>query len=173
MTDKLKETCDRALIDTLPPTLKATLDRLVARGLDRRSILELVDALAGRAGWDFARGRPMISLAVEAYLEHREAQEKEGSVMENVTVRTTDPQCVANALLLTEFQEVDERKVAAWSDDQRAEAFEWAMREHLAASDNDDVERLLMPPHVRELYLNATAGRFLDEPNPSPNQRKQ
>ena len=71
--------------------------------------------------------------------------------MENVTRRTTDPALVASALLLTDFEEVDEAAVAAWSDDERASAFEWAMREHLHASDNDDVERLPRPMHVRRL----------------------
>lgn len=71
--------------------------------------------------------------------------------MDDVAHRVTDPEKVITALLLTEFNDVDEAAVRAWSDDQRAQAFEWAAREHLHASDNDDVERLPMPAHVKAL----------------------
>lgn len=71
--------------------------------------------------------------------------------MDNVAERTTDPESVVTALLLTEFETVEEAQVATWTDDQRAQAFDWAMREHLHASDNDAFERLPMPPHVAAL----------------------
>lgn len=61
---------------------------------------------------------------------------------------------VVNALLLTDFEEIDpwqEAVIANWTDRQREEAFEWACREHLSASDNDDVERLPCPADVRAL----------------------
>jgi hypothetical protein len=69
----------------------------------------------------------------------------------NICQRTTDPKSVATALLLADFEEVDKARIASWTYDQRAAAFEWAMREHLHASDNDDVVRLPEPSWVRDL----------------------
>lgn len=64
----------------------------------------------------------------------------------------TVDQCVTS-LLLTEFEnhESVERAVTDWTPEQRQVAFEWAAREHLHASDNDDVERISCPQHVNEL----------------------
>lgn len=70
---------------------------------------------------------------------------------DNVADYTMDPERVVSALLLTEFTELEVDDLSSWTDDQRAIAFEWAMREHLHASDNDDVERFEMPSHVKDL----------------------
>lgn len=43
---------------------------------------------------------------------------------------------------------VDESDVATWTDEQCRQAEEWASREHLSASDNDEVGRIPMPAHV-------------------------
>jgi hypothetical protein len=69
----------------------------------------------------------------------------------NVTRYTDDPESVSNALLLTDFDLVDADVVRGWTPDQRAAAFEWALRAHLHASDNDDVEPLPCPAHVLAL----------------------
>lgn len=77
----------------------------------------------------------------------------------NITERTTDRRQVADALLLTDvctsdgfYQDIGAVRaaVAGWDDGQRADAFEWAMREHAHAGDND-VGRLPAPPHVAVL----------------------
>ena len=83
----------------------------------------------------------------------------------DITVpRTTDPDTVFNALLLTDagmkagqleqgpsdFLRIEEA-VAEWTDDERAAAYEWAIREHFVASDNDNVKRVPKPPHVAAL----------------------
>lgn len=74
--------------------------------------------------------------------------------------RVTDPERVINALLLTDVcmtspleQDIAavERAVAGWDDEQRARAFEWAALEHLYANDNDEVERIPCPDHVKAL----------------------
>lgn len=75
----------------------------------------------------------------------------------------TDPDKVLHALLLTDAgmsadkplgpcdDELLEKAIAGWTDDQRAAAFEWAALSHLHASDNDDVVVPECPPHVEEL----------------------
>jgi hypothetical protein len=68
MTDHtryLTDLCDGVLIDSLPPSLKATLDRLLAAGEHRADILARVRRTA--------KGRPLTVAAVEAYLESRRA----------------------------------------------------------------------------------------------------
>lgn len=52
-------------------------------------------------------------------------------------------------LLLCGGHDVTEEVISGWTDEQCQQAEDWASREHLAASDNDDVERVPMPPHVR------------------------
>lgn len=48
-----------------------------------------------------------------------------------------------NALLLMGDVDISEERVATWTPDNLATAYDWAMRRHLAASDNDDV---IVPP---------------------------
>ncbi|MBY9045401.1 hypothetical protein, partial [Pseudomonas fluorescens] len=48
-----------------------------------------------------------------------------------------------NALLLMGDVDISEERVATWTPDDLAVAYDWAMRRHLAASDNDDV---IVPP---------------------------
>ena len=52
-------------------------------------------------------------------------------------------------LYLCGGHEVPRDAVTAWTDQQCQQAEEWAGLEHLAASDNDDVQRVPMPSHVR------------------------
>lgn len=70
---------------------------------------------------------------------------------EDEALYTDDPDMVVNALLLTDFQTVDESIVRSWTPDQRNEAFQWAAREHLHAGDNDEVVRCQCPAHVERL----------------------
>jgi hypothetical protein len=44
-----------------------------------------------------------------------------------------------DALLLVGDADIDESTIAAWTQEQRNVAYDWAMRTHLRASDNDDV----------------------------------
>lgn len=78
--------------------------------------------------------------------------------------RVTDPDRVLTALLLTDtgvappWTQSDgtdvttlQAEIESWTDDQRADAFEWAALSHLHANDNDDVEVPPCPPHVEKL----------------------
>lgn len=67
-----------------------------------------------------------------------------------MTRRTTSPKRCFCVLLLTDV-EPDLATIKAWTPNQRAIAVEWAMREHLLASDNDDVRRIKEPRHVGKL----------------------
>ena len=60
-----------------------------------------------------------------------------------------DNQSVYCALMLCGGHDVPESAVAAWTDEQCRQAQDWALTEHVAASDNDDVVRLPMPEHVK------------------------
>ena len=53
-----------------------------------------------------------------------------------------------NALLLMGDVDIGEERIAKWSDEERAIAYDWAMRRHLAASDNDDVVVPPRPPFI-------------------------
>lgn len=74
--DGLDAYCDQVLIDNLPLRLKEAMARLLRRGLQARSILELVSAQAraeaARVG-DPWRAEIFIT-AVEAWLEQQEAR---------------------------------------------------------------------------------------------------
>jgi hypothetical protein len=52
-------------------------------------------------------------------------------------------------LLLCGGHDVTEEAISGWTNEQCQQAEDWAAREHLHASDNDDVERLPMPLHVK------------------------
>lgn len=52
-------------------------------------------------------------------------------------------------LLLCGGHDVPSEAVTGWTDEECRQAEEWAAREHLHASDNDDVERVPMPSHVK------------------------
>jgi hypothetical protein len=60
---ELRRLCDDVLIDSMSPTLKASLDRLLAAGEHKADIL----ASVRRA----AKGRPLTVAAIEAYLESK------------------------------------------------------------------------------------------------------
>lgn len=70
---------------------------------------------------------------------------------DRITEGTPDVDQVISALLLTDFEEVDDMAVQAWTEEERIVAFEWAMREHLGASDNDDVPSIPEPACVQSL----------------------
>lgn len=63
---ELQRLCDRVLIDGLPPSLKATLDRLLMAGEHKADILARVRLAAKRAG-----SNGLTVAAVEAYLESK------------------------------------------------------------------------------------------------------
>lgn len=67
----------------------------------------------------------------------------------NITIRTTSPARVFDMLSLTD-KVPDLAVIKKWSPRQRAQAYEWAAREVLGASDND-VRRLKIPKHVAAL----------------------
>jgi hypothetical protein len=56
-----------------------------------------------------------------------------------------------NALLLTGAGEAIESEIAEWTQAQRDAAYDWAMRVHLSASDNEGVIVPKRPEHVRLL----------------------
>jgi len=57
-------------------------------------------------------------------------------------------EAVFTVLMLVGGHDVPREAVTAWTDRQCQEAQDWAIREHLVASDNDEVERVSMPAHV-------------------------
>lgn len=67
--------------------------------------------------------------------------------------RTSDINKVINALLLTDIDDYEllEKAVHTWTIRQRELAYEYAIREHLSASDNDDVRRLKCPKWVEKV----------------------
>jgi hypothetical protein len=50
---------------------------------------------------------------------------------------------------------VPREAITGWTRQQCRDAEEWAAREHLSASDNDDVERVPIPAHVACWYTEA------------------
>jgi hypothetical protein len=69
MANDLNRLVDDTLIAGLPPGLKDAIDRLLARGMSRLSILTAVRAMAAKAaGGDPNKGRLTVA-AVEAYLD--------------------------------------------------------------------------------------------------------
>lgn len=65
-------------------------------------------------------------------------------------------------LLLCGGHDVTPEAIAAWTDEQCQQAEDWAGREHLHASDNDDVERVPMPPHVKAHPPKPSSGGLWD-----------
>lgn len=59
------------------------------------------------------------------------------------------------ALMLMGDVDIGEERIAKWSDDERAIAYDWAMRRHLSASDNDDV---IVPPRPAFIPVAKFAG---------------
>jgi hypothetical protein len=66
MCDDLTRLCDSVLIGGLPPSLKASIDRLLAAGEHKADILARVRLAAKRAG-----SSGLTVTAVEAYLERK------------------------------------------------------------------------------------------------------
>ena len=67
-TLKLAHTTDLALIDTLTPSLKRTIDAALVCGLSKREILAQVRRAAGGK-------RTLVVLAVEAYIGAKQSGE--------------------------------------------------------------------------------------------------
>ena len=65
-------------------------------------------------------------------------------------------------LMLCGGHDVPREAVTGWTDQQCEQAEDWASREHLNASDNDDVERVPMPPHVTAHPPKPRAGGLWD-----------
>lgn len=68
--EAVKSALDKTLIDGLRPELKDTIDRLIARGMSKRAVLEIVRvtiARATRGSMDVDRGK-LTYAAIEAYL---------------------------------------------------------------------------------------------------------
>lgn len=57
-----------------------------------------------------------------------------------------------NALLLVGDTDPNLSQISQWSQDQRDRAYDWAMRVHLQASDNDDVFVPPRPDFVRRAH---------------------
>jgi hypothetical protein len=64
VTDDIRAACDAVLLGHLPPSLRASLDRLLAAGEHPADILARVRRAAARAG-----SNGLTAAAVEAYLE--------------------------------------------------------------------------------------------------------
>ncbi len=61
------------------------------------------------------------------------------------------------ALLLTHIEDIPLNVIETWTAAQRGQAFRWAVREHLNASDNEDVERISMPEFLKPFEAPAGA----------------
>lgn len=66
--NELRRAVNDTLINSLSPSLKASIDRLLARGLNKAGVMEFVKASAGRAADGDANKGKLVVLAVEAYL---------------------------------------------------------------------------------------------------------
>jgi len=60
-----------------------------------------------------------------------------------------DDESVFCALMLVGGHDVPREAVTRWTDEQCRQAHDWALTEHVAASDNDDVQRLPKPEWVK------------------------
>lgn len=65
MVSELQKACDAFLIKNLPAGLKAAIDRLLAKGVAKASVLKFVRAKIVEAG---GQPRGLTGLAVESYL---------------------------------------------------------------------------------------------------------
>lgn len=70
---------------------------------------------------------------------------------------------VFTCLMLVGGHSVPREAVTTWTDRQCWEAEDWAIREHLVASDNDEVERASMPEHVRAHPPRPFTGNSVDD----------
>lgn len=61
-----------------------------------------------------------------------------------------DDERTFDIIMLCGGHDVPRDAVSGWTDEQCQQAEDWAAREHFAASDNDDVERVPMPQHVKD-----------------------
>lgn len=61
-----------------------------------------------------------------------------------------DPEVTQSLLGLVMENPPSLKTVAGWTPGQRRAAEDWAGREHLSASDNEDVERVRRPEFIRE-----------------------
>lgn len=70
---------------------------------------------------------------------------------DDVAPPTTNVEKVVTALLIVGCANISSkgiREIERWTGVQLSDAYEWAMREHLAANDNDGVVRFQCPAHV-------------------------
>ncbi len=73
MSDELSKAVDEVLIDSMAPGLKAAIDRLLARGVNREGIMAFCKASADREAvrlGDPNRGKLTVA-AIEAYLDSK------------------------------------------------------------------------------------------------------
>lgn len=68
-------------------------------------------------------------------------------------VRKITNERVINSLLLTDIEDFQLLNliVPLWSEKQKLHAYEWALREHIHASDNPNVRRIKCPKHVKAI----------------------
>jgi hypothetical protein len=95
-----------------------------------------------------ASGRNIMRLGPEYTDTVREATLAVQVQLDKDLIRPDVPMTASllvTALSLAGTAVPDREAVAGWSDPAKAIAYDWAIREHLSASDNDDVERRRRP----------------------------
>jgi hypothetical protein len=80
-------------------------------------------------------------------LNTRKGGQEQAVLQEQPWVRKEERTLVL--LMLVGGHDVTPEAIAGWTDTECQQAEEWAMREHLHASDNDEVERVPMPACVK------------------------
>jgi len=90
-----------------------------------------------------ASGRNVLRLSPEYFDAVREAEMAVQVRLDRDLIRPDNP--MTTSMLVTVLSLVGTRvpsreAIAGWSDPAKAIAYDWAIREHLRASDNDDVE---------------------------------
>ncbi len=80
-----------------------------------------------------------------AFCQHRPDEEKQ-----QIESYPDDPEITQSLLGLVLENPPSLETVTGWTPGQRRAAEDWAGREHLAASDNDGVERVKCPTFIRE-----------------------
>lgn len=140
-------------------------------GNSRNGVGHSVICLDDRIVWDPAiddsgitgpmdDGYYWVSFLIPLFLVKADDQKDDAGVAGESGGWLRDNQSVYCALMLCGGHDVPESAVAAWTDEQARQAQEWAITEHIAASDNDDVQRLPMPAWVAEHPPNPHNGVF-------------
>lgn len=107
----------------------------------------LPDGWCGKSG-DRRRELVKAGALIIAEIERLDRLEASAPAWATGPAWSRDEERTLCLLLLCGGHGVTAEVIAGWSDEECQQAEDWAGREHLAASDNDDVERVPMPAHV-------------------------